>query len=246
MIELKKVSKSYNKGELKAVNELTLSIQSGEIFGFLGPNGAGKTTTIKMIMGILKPDMGEILLNGINIQKDPIGAKSIIGYVPEEPILYEKMKGIQFLKFIADIFNASPEQRKQIFELAEYFEISDALEEVISSYSHGMKQKLTIISALFHDPEILILDEPIVGLDPKASFRLKEKMKELCSEGKTIFFSTHVMEVAENLCHRVGIINHGSLITAAPLEEIKKRAGEKDANLEKIFLELTDENDDNS
>ncbi len=240
MIELVNVSKSYNKGEVKAVNNLSLKVLPGEIFGFLGPNGAGKTTTIKMIVGILKPESGKILLNGIEIKKDPIRAKSIIGYVPDEPILYEKMRGLQFLNFIADVFRVDKEKRKTIFELAEYFELTDALNDIISSYSHGMKQKLAIIAALFHDPEILILDEPIVGLDPKASFRLKEKMKELCKEGKTIFFSTHVMEIAENLCDRVGIINHGSLITAAPLEEIKKKAGETDANLEKLFLELTE------
>ncbi len=240
MIELIEVSKSYNKGEIRAVNNLSLKVKPGEIFGFLGPNGAGKTTTIKMIVGILKPDTGKILLNGIDIKKDPIKAKSIIGYVPDEPVMYEKMRGIQFLNFIADVFKANKEERKAILELAEYFELTDALNDIISSYSHGMKQKLAIIAAMFHNPEILILDEPIVGLDPKASFRLKEKMKELCKKGKTIFFSTHVMEIAENLCHRVGIINHGSLITAAPLEEIREKAGEMDANLEKLFLELTE------
>ena len=239
MIQFQNVSKSYNKGEVKAVDDLHLDVENGELFGFLGPNGAGKTTTIKMMTGLLKPDSGTILLNSLDIKRKPLQAKRIIGYVPDEPVFYEKMTGIQFLTFIADVFNVPRKQRQGIVELAEKFEMDTALADVISSYSHGMRQKLSILAALIHDPEILILDEPIVGLDPKASFLLKETLKSLCSEGKTVFFSTHVMEVAEKLCDRVGIISHGELIAAAPLSELRTKAGEKNASLEKLFLEIT-------
>ncbi len=239
MIELKNVTKSYNGGTVKAVNDLDLTVSEGELFGFLGPNGAGKTTTIKMMTGLLKPDSGSILLNGIDIIKMPLEAKKIIGYVPDEPVFYEKMTGARFLTFISDVFGVSKKNRSGIMELAEYFELDKSLGDVVSSYSHGMRQKLSIIAALIHDPEILILDEPIVGLDPKASFRLKEKLKSFCNMGKTVFFSTHVMEVAEKLCDRVGIISHGSLIASAPLYELRKEAGEKNASLERLFLELT-------
>ncbi|NOY08162.1 MAG: ABC transporter ATP-binding protein [Spirochaetes bacterium] len=239
MIELKNITKSYSNGAVKAVNDLNLTVFEGELFGFLGPNGAGKTTTIKMMTGLLKPGSGSILLNGIDIIKEPLEAKKIIGYVPDEPVFYEKMTGVQFLTFISDVFGVSKKKRSGIMELAEYFELDKSLGDVVSSYSHGMRQKLSIIAALIHDPEILILDEPIVGLDPKASFRLKEKLKGFCNMGKTVFFSTHVMEVAEKLCDRVGIISNGSLIASAPLDELRKDAGEKNASLERLFLELT-------
>ena len=239
MIQFQRVSKSYNNGEVKAVAGLNMDVKDGELFGFLGPNGAGKTTTIKMMTGLLKPDSGTILLNGLDIVRKPLRAKRIIGYVPDEPVFYEKMTGIQFLTFIADVFNLTREQRRSIVELAEKYEMDTALNDVVSSYSHGMRQKLSILAALIHDPEILILDEPIVGLDPKASFRLKETLKDLCGRGKTVFFSTHVMEVAEKLCDRVGIISHGELIAAAPLNELRAEAGEKNASLEKLFLEIT-------
>jgi len=239
MIQFQGVSKSYNNGEVRAVSGLNLEVKNGELFGFLGPNGAGKTTTIKMMTGLLKPDSGTILLNDLDIVREPLKAKRIIGYVPDDPVFYEKMTGIQFLTFIANVFDISWEQRQGIADLAVEFEMDTALDDVVSSYSHGMRQKLSILAALIHNPEILILDEPIVGLDPKASFRLKEMLKNLCNSGKTVFFSTHVMEVAEKLCDRVGIISSGELIAAAPLNELRAEAGEKNASLEKLFLEIT-------
>jgi ABC-2 type transport system ATP-binding protein len=243
MIELQQLSKAYNKGKVQAVKDLTLTVQKGELFGFLGPNGAGKTTTIKMMVGLLRPDAGRVLLNGIDAGRDPLKAKSIVGFCPDEPVLYDKMTGIRFLSFIADVFGVSGERRAKVLpELVESFEMKDALGETVTSYSHGMRQKLSLIAALLHEPEVLILDEPIVGLDPRAAFVLKEKMKDLCARGKTVFFSTHIMEVAERLCDRVGIISRGSLIAAAPLEQLRERAGEESATLEKLFLEMTDAN----
>jgi ABC-2 type transport system ATP-binding protein len=239
MIVLKNVSKSYNRGKVLAVNDLSLQVKNGELFGFLGPNGAGKTTTIKSIVGLLKPDNGTIQVCGIDILKQPIKAKSMIGYVPDEPVLYQKMIGIKFLNFICNVFKVEKKERENIKQLAEEFEMKEYLGQVISTYSHGMKQKLTIIAALLHNPQLVILDEPIVGLDPKAAFTLKEKLKQLCKEGKTVFFSTHVMEIAEKLCDRVGIINQGSMLAAAPLNELKSMTGKKRASLEQIFLELT-------
>jgi ABC-2 type transport system ATP-binding protein len=243
MIELLKLSKTYNKGKVQAVRNLSLKVQKGELFGFLGPNGAGKTTTIKMIVGLLRPDNGQVLLNGIDARREPLKAKSIVGYCPDDPVLYDKMTGIRFLCFIADVFGLPAERRAvRIEELAETFEMKEALGDIIASYSHGMKQKMSLIASLLHDPEIFILDEPIVGLDPRAAFTLKETMRRLCGKGKTVFFSTHIMEVAERLCDRVGIISHGELVAAAPLEELRRRAGEENATLEKLFLEMTDEN----
>ena len=238
MIELKVLEKSY--GELRAVQALDLSVKNGELFGFLGPNGAGKTTTIKMMVGLLRPDRGQVLLNGIDMQRHPLAAKAIMGYVPDEPVLYEKMTGLRYLRFMADIFELPGPERAAIEELAESFQLKEALSEVIAAYSHGMKQKLSIIAALLHSPEVFILDEPIVGLDPRSAFVLKEKMKTLCRQGRTVFFSTHVMEVAERLCDRVGIISQGRMIAVGPLAELRDKAGSKDATLEKLFLELTD------
>ena len=243
MIELVQLSKTYNKGTIQAVRNLSLKVQKGELFGFLGPNGAGKTTTIKIIVGLLRPESGQVLLNGIDARREPLKAKSIVGYCPDDPVLYDKMTGIRFLSFIADVFGVPAGRRAaRIQELAETFEMTDALGDIIASYSHGMRQKMSLIASLLHDPEIFILDEPIVGLDPRAAFTLKETMKRLCGKGKTVFFSTHIMEVAERLCDRVGIISHGELVAAAPLEELRRKAGEKSATLEKLFLEMTDEN----
>jgi ABC-2 type transport system ATP-binding protein len=243
MIELRQLSKTYNKGKVQAVKRLSLKVAKGELFGFLGPNGAGKTTTIKMIVGLLRPDEGQVLLNGIDAKRDPLAAKAMMGYCPDEPVLYDKMTGIRFLSFIADVFAVSADARAaRISELASTFEMSDALGQAITSYSHGMRQKLSLMAALLHDPEILILDEPIVGLDPRAAFTLKEIMRGLCAKGKTVFFSTHIMEVAERLCDRVGIISHGELIAAAPLSELRRASNEEGATLEKLFLEMTDEN----
>jgi ABC-2 type transport system ATP-binding protein len=243
MIELRQLSKTYNKGKVQAVKHLSLKVAKGELFGFLGPNGAGKTTTIKMIVGLLRPDEGQVLLNGIDAKRDPLAAKAMMGYCPDEPVLYDKMTGIRFLSFIADVFAVPAAARAaRISELASTFEMGDALGQTITSYSHGMRQKLSLMAALLHDPEILILDEPIVGLDPRAAFTLKEIMRGLCAKGKTVFFSTHIMEVAERLCDRVGIISHGELIAAAPLSELRRASNEEGATLEKLFLEMTNEN----
>jgi ABC-2 type transport system ATP-binding protein len=193
----------------------------------------------------LKPDSGSARLGGIDLRKDPLGAKRIMGYCPDEPVLYDKMTGIRFLSFIADVYAMPQAARSAAIEpLAEIFEMKDGLREVVSSYSHGMRQKLSLISAFMHDPDVLVLDEPIVGLDPRAAFALKEKMRDMCAKGKTVFFSTHIMEIAERLCDRVGIIAHGELIAAAPLDELRSRAGEANATLEKLFLEMTNENTD--
>lgn len=244
MIEIERVSKSYNKGAVRAVNNVSLTVQSGEVFGFLGPNGAGKSTTIKMLMGILKPDSGIIKMDGLSTQEHPLEVKKKIGYVPDEPMFYDKMTGISYLHFIADIFSIDAHVRKQRIEaLSQEFLLTDPLADVIASYSHGMKQKLGIIAALLHDPDIFILDEPLVGLDPKAAYILKKKMRELCNQGKTIFFSTHVMEVAEKICDKVAIIRRGELLAEGPFLELRKKAGDSDSSLEELFLELTDETD---
>jgi ABC-2 type transport system ATP-binding protein len=240
MISISNVSKSYDNNRIKAVQNLNLEISPGELFGFLGPNGAGKSTTIKMLVGLLHPDSGLVTIGGKNLQKNSREVKKLIGYVPDEPMLYEKMTGTQYLRFIADIYQVPKEQRTKTLELAEDFEIRHALDDVISAYSHGMRQKIAIISALLHDPEIFILDEPIVGLDPKSAFTLKEKMRQRCDAGKTVFFSTHVMEVAERLCDRVGIISKGTMIALGPFDQLRNQAGRSDSTLEQLFLELTD------
>ncbi|HUX11783.1 MAG TPA: ABC transporter ATP-binding protein [Spirochaetia bacterium] len=241
MIRLEHLSKRYGKNGPNALNDLTFSVERGELFGFLGPNGAGKTTTIKILVGLLRPDSGRAEVDGIDCLSSPLELKRRIGYVPDEPMLYDNLTGGRFLGFIADVYEVPTDKRSIIAELAEQFELKGQLDERISAYSHGMRQKLSIIAALLHRPEVFILDEPIVGLDPRASFVLKEKMRELCSRGGTVFFSTHVMEVAERLCDRVGIIRGGRMIAAGPLAELRRTAGEADATLEKLFLELTDE-----
>ncbi|MBI9106319.1 MAG: ABC transporter ATP-binding protein [Spirochaetales bacterium] len=245
MIEIIDVSKTYSAGGVKAVDGMNLKIEPGKIFGFLGPNGAGKSTTIKMLTGLLLPDQGNIRINNIDILKEPIKAKTIIGYVPDEPVFYEKMSGAQFLGFIADIFRMDAGSRAAAAAIAEEFGIGDKLGEAVSSYSHGMKQKLSITAALMHNPEVFILDEPITGLDPQSAFILKTKMRELCKQGKTVFFSTHVMEVAEKICDEVGIINKGRIIVRGDLNEIRAgQASGPDDSLESIFLELTNEHID--
>lgn len=239
MIEIKNVSKSYVKNK-KSVDNLNLEIKDGEIFGFLGPNGAGKTTTIKMITGILKIDEGEILIDGKSIKDEPIEAKSNFGFVPDSPDMFLKLKGIEYLNFIADIYKVDTKTRvDKIRELAKEFEIYDNLNEPIQSYSHGMRQKILIIGVLLHEPKNWILDEPLTGLDPKSAYDLKEKMKAHSKKGNTVFFSTHVLEVAEKLCDRIGIINNGKLIFVGTYDEMKKQF--KDNNsLEEIFLEMTE------
>ncbi len=241
MLTLKNISKSYNKGVIKAVDNLDLVVNSGEIFGFLGPNGAGKTTTIKMIVGLLKPDEGNIILDGIDVWEESLKAKSMISYVPDNPEIYDRLNGIEYLNFIADMYGISRDERKSKIEYySKLFNIEDALSDIISSYSHGMKQKLVLTSALLNNPDLFILDEPMVGLDPKSSFNLKEIMRKLCDEGKTVFFSTHVMEVAEKLCDRIAIINKGKIIAHGSMEELREHAKER-TSLENIFLELTND-----
>lgn len=238
MIELNNVTKTYS-GTLKAVDNLSITIQDGEIFGFLGPNGAGKTTTIKMITGILRPDSGNIRINGIDINENPVEAKKQFGFVPDDPNIFLRLKGIEYLNFMADMFEVSDTDRKQRIEsLAERFEMSNALNDHIKSYSHGMRQKIVLMGALIHNPPIWILDEPMTGLDPKSSFTLKEMMREHANGGNTVFFSTHVLEVAEKLCDKVAIINKGKILFAGKLDEMREHF-KNNESFEKMFLELT-------
>lgn len=235
MLYIKNLTKTY--GEKKAVDDLSLHIAPGEIYGFIGHNGAGKTTTLKSVTGILQFDSGEITIGGKSIQKDPIGCKAQMAYIPDNPDLYEFMTGIKYLNFIADIFQIPSDLRQErIRKYADLFELTDDLAEPIAAYSHGMKQKLAIISAWLHAPRLVIMDEPFVGLDPKASHILKGMMRELCDQGGAIFFSTHVLEVAEKLCDKVAIIKGGKLIRFGTMEEVRG-----DDSLEEVFLELEDE-----
>ena len=241
MIEIKNLSKSYRKGK-KVIDNINLEIKDGEIFGFLGPNGAGKTTTIKMITGILGIDEGDILIDGKSITKNPIEAKKAFGLIPDNPDMFLKLKGIEYLNFIADIYEISKEERvKRINELTKKFEMQTVLNNKMQSYSHGMRQKMIIIGVLLHNPQNLIFDEPMTGLDPKSTYDLKQMMREYTKQNKTVFFSTHILEVAERLCDRVGIINKGKLIFVGTYEEMKKEF-QKNASLEEIFMEIT-END---
>lgn len=239
MIELKSLSKSYNKGNVKAVDDLSLTVQPGEIFGFLGPNGAGKTTTIKMMVGLLVPDSGSVRINGYDMVKEPILLKRSIGYVPDNHEVYDKLSGIEYLNFLGDVYGVPAAVRKErITRFLELFELQGAVGDLIQSYSHGMKQKIVLVGALLHEPKVLILDEPMVGLDPKSSHNLKEYMREHCSKGKTVFFSTHILEVAEKLCDRIGIIRKAQLIAEGSMEELRGQSQNKES-LENIFLELT-------
>ena len=239
MIEIKNVSKSYVKGK-KSVDSLNLDIKDGEIFGFLGPNGAGKTTTIRMITGILDIDEGDILIDGESIKTNSLQAKKNFGFVPDSPDMFLKLKGIEYLNFMADIYEVPKEKRvEKIEELTKKFEIYDELNSQIQSYSHGMRQKIVICAALLSEPKNWILDEPMTGLDPKSSFDLKEMMREHAKSGKTVFFSTHVLEVAEKLCDRVGIINKGKLVFVGTFEEMKEKFKEE-GTLEELFLEITE------
>lgn len=240
MIEFKDVSKSYIKDK-KSVDSLNFSVEDGEIFGFLGPNGAGKTTTIKMLTGILDIDVGgDILIDGKSIKSNPLEAKKQFGYIPDSPDMFLKLKGIEYLNFIADVYEISKEDRKERIEnLAKKFKIYDDLDSRMESYSHGMRQKLMIISVLLHNPKNWILDEPMTGLDPKSAFDLKEMMKVHAKNGNTVFFSTHVLEVAEKLCDKIGIINKGKLLFVGTFEEMKSKLKEN-ASLEDLFLEITE------
>ena len=240
MLKITNLTKSYNQGAIKAVDNINLEVKPGEIFGFLGPNGAGKTTTINMIVGLLKPDEGEILVDDIDVGKESLKAKSVISFVPDNPEIYTKLNGIEYLNFIGDVFEVSVDKRKERIEYySKMFNINDALDDIVESYSRGMRQKLALTAALISDPSLFILDEPMVGLDPKSSFNLKEVMRKTCDNGGSVFFSTHVMEVAENICDRIAIINKGKIIALGTMEEL--RAGAKESGtLEKIFLELTE------
>lgn len=245
MIEIKNVSKSYTKGK-KVIDSINLTINNGEIFGFLGPNGAGKTTTINMMTGILEIDTGDILIDGKSITKDPLRAKRNIGFVSDNPDIFLKLRGIEYLNFIADIYEVSLEQRKERIErLAKEFEIYEVLNDKIQTYSHGMRQKIVIVSVLLHDPKNWILDEPLTGLDPKSSFNLKNKMKEHAKNGNAVFFSTHILEVAEKLCDRIGIIDEGILIFVGTIDEMKKELKEN-VSLEELFMEITRKNEENN
>ena len=232
MLKIEHLTKKY--GDTKAVDDLSLHIAPGEIYGFIGHNGAGKTTTLKSVVGILNFDEGEILIDGTSIKDEPLKCKKEIAYIPDNPDLYEFMTGIKYLNFVADIFGVDSDKRQQkIRKYADLFEITNDLAQPISTYSHGMKQKLAIVSAWLHDPKLIIMDEPFVGLDPKAAHLLKGMMREVCDKGGAIFFSTHVLEVAEKLCDKIAIIKNGKLIRSGTMEEVKG-----DDSLEEVFLEL--------
>ena len=235
MLRIENLTKTY--GEKRAVDNLSLHIAPGEIYGFIGHNGAGKTTTLKAVVGILQFDKGEVFIKGESIRKNPLACKQKIAYIPDNPDLYEFMTGVKYLHFIADIFGVPEEKRQErIRKYADLFEMTENLAQPIASYSHGMKQKLAIISAWIHEPKLIIMDEPFVGLDPKAAHILKQMMREICDEGGAIFFSTHVLEVAEKLCDKVAIIRNGQLIQSGTMQEVKG-----DDSLEEVFLELEGE-----
>lgn len=235
MLRIEHFSKTYRGGK-RAVDDLTLNIEAGDIYGFIGHNGAGKTTTIRAVVGVQSFEEGDIFIDGISVKKDPVACKRLTAYIPDNPDLYEHLTGIQYLNFIGDVYEVPEQQRIQrIEEYGERLEITQNLGDLISSYSHGMKQKLAVLSALIHAPKLLVLDEPFVGLDPKASHALKLIMQEMCQKGSAIFFSTHVLDVAEKLCNKIAIIKEGRLISSGTMEQVKG-----DGSLEDIFLELTD------
>lgn len=236
MLEIKNYSKSYSKGK-KAADNVSLTVESGDIFGFIGHNGAGKSTTIRAVVGVLDFSEGEIFIDGHSVRNEPMECKKVTAYIPDNPDLYENLTGIQYLNFISDVFGIPGDERKESIEkYADLFEITSSLGDLISSYSHGMKQKVAIISALIHKPKLLVLDEPFVGLDPKASFVLKEIMREMCREGTAIFFSTHVLDVAEKLCNKIAIIKQGRIIASGSIEELTEGH-----SLEEAFLEADSE-----
>ena len=238
MISIKNVSKSYDKKN-RIIEKLNLEIKDGEIFGFLGPNGAGKSTTIKMITGILDIDEGDILVNNYSIKTNPIEAKKSFGYVPDNPDMFLKLKGIEYLNFMADIYEINVEKRKnKIEELTKLFEINDVLNDKIQSYSHGMRQKIVIIGSLLHAPQNWIIDEPMTGLDPKSTYELKQIMRKITAQNKTVFFSTHILDVAEKLCDRIGIIEKGKLLFVGTIEEMRNELKEN-KSLEELFMEIT-------
>lgn len=235
MLTIRHLTKTY-KGGKRAVDDLSLAVENGDIYGFIGHNGAGKSTTIKAVVGVLDFESGTIEIDGHDVKREPLACKQITAYIPDNPDLYEHLTGIQYLNFIADIFGVEArDKERRIREYAERFEITDALGDSIASYSHGMRQKAAIISALIHEPKLLVLDEPFVGLDPKASLTLKEIMRELCAGGGAIFFSTHVLEVAQKLCNKVGIIRQGRLVVDGDMDRLVR-----DHSLEELFMEVTE------
>ena len=236
ILEIKNYSKTYGEGK-KAADNVSLKVMSGDIYGFIGHNGAGKSTTIRAVVGVLDFEEGEILIDGHSVKKEPMECKKVTAYIPDNPDLYESLTGIQYLNFIADVFEIGTKEREEsIKKYADAFEITESLGDTINSYSHGMKQKLAIISALIHDPKLLVLDEPFVGLDPKASFILKGIMRDMCSKGTAIFFSTHVLDVAEKLCNKVAIIKKGRIIASGTMDELTEGH-----SLEEAFLEVESE-----
>ncbi len=236
ILEIKGYTKSYGEGK-KAADNVTLTVESGDIYGFIGHNGAGKSTTIRAVVGVLDFSEGDIYIDGHSVKDEPIECKKITAYIPDNPDLYENLTAIQYLDFIADVFEIDEEKRKEVIKkYADMFEITDSLGDLISSYSHGMKQKLAIISALIHEPKLIVMDEPFVGLDPKASYTLKQIMHELCDQGIAIFFSTHVLDVAQKLCNKVAIIKQGKIIDSGNMEDM---IGNQ--SLEEVFLEVADE-----
>jgi ABC-2 type transport system ATP-binding protein len=246
MIDIQNVSKSYAKGKVKAVDGLTLTVRPGEIFGFLGPNGAGKTTTIKLIVGLLRPDAGAITVAGFDNQRQALQAKAVTTYVPDTPEIYERLTGLEYLNFIGDVYGVPRADRlERIRKWLDVFELAGAVGSPIQSYSHGMRQKIVLIAALLPGPKVMVLDEPMVGLDARAAHHMKELMRDHCDRGGTLFFSTHIMEVAERLCDRIGIIHEGRLIACGTLAELRAGAAARTVDaagtsLESIFLELTD------
>ncbi len=237
MIELKNINKSYD-GKKNAVDELNITIEPGQIVGFIGPNGAGKTTTLRMLTGLLTPDSGSVTINGIDIATNPIKAKQQFGFVSDDPNAFLKLKGLEYLNFIADIYGVNSEDRlERIQRYTKLLDIDHALNNKINSYSHGMRQKIMVIAQLIHNPNLLILDEPLTGLDPQSSFALKELMKDRAKDNKSVFFSTHVLEVAEKLCDQIIIINHGKVLYTGTLSNLKSQYD--DLSLEEIFLEVT-------
>ena len=236
MLEIINVSKTYKKSKVKAIDSINLRIEDGDIYGFIGRNGAGKSTTIKCVTGIHSFEEGEILLDGVSIKSQPIECKRKMAYVPDNPDVYENLSGIEYINFICDVYGVGEERNELISKYAKMFGIEERLADSIKNYSHGMKQKIVLIAAIVHKPKLLVLDEPFVGLDPKAAYDLKEVMKELCASGTMIFFSSHVLEVVEKLCNKIAIIKDGKLISSGELETVKG-----DTSLETVFLELFNE-----
>lgn len=242
VIKIESLVKKYQN--LLAVDGLNLEIPKGQLFGFLGPNGAGKTTTIKLLMGLLKPSGGRISIGGVDIHEDPVRAKAMVGYIPDRPYIYNKLTGMEYLEFIADLYSMEKQLvRSRARKFLEFFDLNDFAHELIEGYSHGMKQKLIISGALIHAPQVIIVDEPMVGLDPRGARQVKDLFRDLCKEGTTVFMSTHSLGIAEAMCHRVGIILKGRMIAVGSVEDLRYKAEQEHSDLEEIFLKLTGDND---